>query len=152
MTDFLKNLEGRWTGPATTYMGPETRFEDPWDVSFRVLQGGHFALQEHAIEVDGVAHQGWALLGRKGDTDEFTMTLADSFHTAGTGLLVSEGRLDESGKFSVLGHYQAGPERWGWRTNMQVEDQSLVVSVYNISPAGQEYPAISAQLSRQSTP
>lgn len=146
MSDFLKDLEGRWTGTATTHMGPETRFEDPWDVSFRVLQGGHFALQEHAIQVDGVAHEGWALLGRKGDTDEYTMTLADSFHTAGSGLLVSEGRLSESGKFSVLGHYQAGPEQWGWRTDMQVHGDSLLITVFNISPDGQEYPAIDAHL------
>lgn len=88
MSDFLKNLEGCWTGRATTYFGPETSFEDPWSVSFRVLQGGRFALQEHTIQVQGAEHQGWALLGQKGDGSDFTMTLADSFHTADTGLLV----------------------------------------------------------------
>ncbi len=149
MTDFLKSLEGRWSGRATTFTGPETRFEDPWTVSFRLLQGGHFALQEHSIQVDGADHQGWALLGQTADQGDFTMTLADSFHTAGTGLLVSKGKLDPTGKLSVLGHYQAGTEQWGWKTQMQVSADTLVIAVFNISPDGQEYPAIDARLTRQ---
>ena len=77
------------------------------------------------------------------------MALADSFHTADTGLLVSEGSLVEAGKFSVLGHYQAGNEQWGWRTDMQISDDTLIISVFNVSPDGQEYPAIDARLNRE---
>ena len=63
--------------------------------------------------------------------------------------MVSEGKLDTTGTLSVLGDYQAGPEKWGWRTNMQIADETLLINVFNISPDGQEYPAIEASLSRE---
>lgn len=147
MNSFFANLEGAWEGRATTWFGPGEGFSDPWSMEFQLLQGGKFVLQRHSLEVQGKPHQGWALIGRD-DSNEYSMSLADSFHTAGTGLLMSRGRVDESGQLSVLGHFEAGGEQWGWRTTLQVQGEALTLRAYNISPAGEESLAIEAPLTR----
>lgn len=148
MTELFKNLQGRWTGQATTHFGPDTHFDDPWSLQFSILPGGRFLLQEHKIQVQGADHQGWLLFGIDGE-GKVTTALADTFHTSESGLLVSTGQLTAEGTLSVLGHYQAGDQRWGWRTEMALHDDTLVISVFNISPEGDEYPAIEGKLTRE---
>jgi len=49
----------------------------------------------------------------------------------------------------LTGSYAAGPERWGWRTELHLGDDLLVRSI-NISPAGEESPGIEARWTRLS--
>jgi len=146
MSEFLPKLNGRWRGVTTTWFEPGPGFQDPWEVEFRLLPGGNFALQEHSIQVQGQPHQGWALIGRD-DHEHYSVSLADSFHTSTTGVLHMTGGL-EDGALSVLGSYAAGEERWGWRTTMTFEGESLLIRAFNIAPDGSEYPALEARLNR----
>ena len=62
----------------------------------------------------------------------------------GTAIMFSTG--DElPGKVAVTGYYgagSAGEPEWGWRTEMQPEGESLIITAYNISPAGEEAKAV----------
>lgn len=78
------------------------------------------------------------------------MAWVDSFHM-GTGIMFSQG--SKPGKlFSVLGNYgePGTPEPWGWRTVLELRDSNtLVITAYNITPAGEEGMATETVFSRK---
>ena len=80
------------------------------------------------------------------DAAQYELCWVDSFHT-GSAMMLSLGDLRADGLISVTGSYQAGDERWGWRTEIEVDD-ALVVRAFNISPAGEESRAIEARWTR----
>ncbi len=149
MSEFLDSLQGEWRGTATTWFEPGPGFQDPWKVSFRVMPGGRVALQDYTMSVQGAPHQGWALIAKE-DSGAYTVAWADSFHTGGNSIMNSTGAVDAGGKLSVLGSYAAGPdERWGWRTEVERQGAELLLRAFNITPQGDEYPAIEARLQKE---
>jgi hypothetical protein len=149
MSDLLERLAGQWQGTATTWFEPGPGFEDPWKVSFRSVAGGNFVLQEYTMNVQGNPHEGCALIGRD-QSGNVTIAWADSFHTGESGVMTSTGRV-EDGVLDVLGSFEAGGERWGWRTQMQFEGEVLVMRAFNISPAGESHRAIEMRLRQADT-
>jgi hypothetical protein len=149
MSDFLASLEGEWSGTATTWFEPGPGFQDPWNVTYRVMPGAGLALQDYTMSVQGSPHQGWALIARE-DSGRYTVAWADSFHTGGNSIMTSTGTVDADGRVSVLGSYEAGPdERWGWRTELQLQGAELTLLAFNITPQGDEYPAIEVRLQKR---
>ena len=75
----------------------------------------------------------------------------NNFHN-GTRIMVSEGKEGESpDKPNVLGSYPApeGPD-WGWRTTLEMRGKdNLVVTHYNITPDGDESPAVEFDYKRK---
>lgn len=144
MNDLFEKLAGQWQGTATTWFEPGPGFQDPWHVRFRALPGGNFVLQEYTLSVQGKPHEGCALIGRD-EGGNVTVAWADSFHTSGTGVMTSTGHV-RAGVLDVLGSYEMGGQRWGWRTEMQLEGEELVVRAFNVFPDGASHPAIEVRL------
>ena len=86
------------------------------------------------------------LLGFHRDAEQYEMTWVDSFHT-GSAIIWSTGAPREDGVIAVTGSYLAGGERWGWRTEFHTRN-GLIMRAYNISPAGEEAPAIETEWTR----
>jgi hypothetical protein len=65
-------------------------------------------------------------------------------------MMFCEGR--ETGRgFAVLGSYDdpSGGPSWGWRTEFTVvDDRHVVISAFNITPAGEEAKAVETVLER----
>ncbi len=140
-------LCGHYSGEVKTWLDPAA---DP-DVSRGELHvsglfGGRWLRLEMAGVVAGTQHAGEMLLGFHVDAAQYELCWVDSFHT-GSNMMLSVGGRREDGVIGVTGSYEAGGERWGWRTEIAAGD-GLVVRAFNVTPGGEESPAIEARWTR----
>ncbi len=150
----LAKLAGNWKGLAKVWFEPG----EPVDTSkaegtIRPVMGGKWMLFEYKGSFQGKPLEGLAILGFHNALKRFEFAWIDSFHTY-PGIMFSEGQRDVD-RFSALGSYAyVTPEteqHWGWRTEFELQnDNSLVVTAYNISPEGEESLATQAVYKRQS--
>lgn len=148
----LLQLIGEWQGTTRTWFEPG----DPVDISpmtgtIKPLFDGRFVQHEYKGTFQQKPFEGICIMGYHLLSQTFQSTWVDTFHM-GTGIMLSEGKANEP-FFSVLGSYSSGgeqPEQWGWRTTVTVEDENnIVFTAYNISPAGEETLATETRYSRK---
>ncbi|WP_118975267.1 DUF1579 domain-containing protein [Taibaiella koreensis] len=148
----LSRMAGAWQGIARTWFEPDVvADESPVKGTIRPVLGGRFLLHEYEGSFAGKPLQGIVIYGYDLNTGRFQSAWIDSFHM-GTGIMYAQQRT-EAGHFSVYGTYQvmAGEQQeWGWRTDMELEDdRTLLITAYNITPAGEETRATEIVYRRQ---
>lgn len=140
----LGRLVGEWEGRTRTWFTPDDLAdESPWRGTIRPLLDGRFVVHEYTGAMGGEPLQGSATFGCNLGSGAFEMAWVDSFHT-GTAIMSATGEAAEGG-FSVLGSYAdpSGGPPWGWRTAVRlVSDDELVITAYNVTPAGEEGKAV----------
>lgn len=145
----LMALAGSYRGRISTYLDPAAAPEHTeGELQATPLFGGRWLRLEQSGTVMGKPHAGEMLLGFHKDAAQFESCWVDSFHT-GSAMMLSTGAARADGVIAVTGSYVAGPERWGWRTELHLGEDLLIRSI-NISPAGEELPAIEARWTRLS--
>ncbi len=143
----LQSLCGHYRGEVRTWFDPTAEPDiGRGELHVSAVAGGRWLRFEQAGTVAGTQHAGELLLGFHADAAQFEVSWVDSFHT-GSAIMHSLGDLRDDGRISVTGSYQAGPERWGWRTEIATDD-GLIVRSFNITPAGEESRAIEARWTR----
>jgi hypothetical protein len=149
----LQGLSGHYTGRTSTWLDPP----NPPDVADGELHagplaGGRWLRLEQLGSVAGTPHSGEMLLGYDGGAKQFELCWVDSFHTAGA-MILSRGSPRDDGVIAVTGSYAAGEERWGWRTELFLRPNGDLESrAINITPAGQESPALETLWTRTKEP
>lgn len=133
-------LEGEWEGETKTWFEADQLADvSPMTGTMKPILGGRFILFEYEGTLTGKPFEGIAIIGFSISDDKFQMAWVDSFHM-GTGIMFSQGKNAEK-LFSVLGNYGGAelPEPWGWRSEIELKDaDTMIVTAYNISPAGEE--------------
>jgi len=135
----LNALTGQWKGITQTWFEPgKLADESPMEGKITSILDGRFILYEYKGSLQNKPFEGMAIFGFELGEGKFQGAWVDSFHM-GTGIMFSEGA--KSGKnISVLGTYgspDAG-KQWGWRTEMEWQNEDLVITAYNITPEGEE--------------
>lgn len=141
---FLASLAGEWKGTAKTYFEPGVLGdESEWRGTIRPILDGWFMLHEYEGAFDRTRHLGAAIIGYNTFHRRYEMAWIDTHHN-GTAMMFAIGAKQDA-RPSMLGSYpdpSGGPD-WGWRTELEVRDEStVVVTAYNITPAGEEAVAI----------
>lgn len=146
----LAGMTGDWAGTTRVWFGPDQLAdESPQSGRIRVVAGGRFLLHEYDSAFQGEAQQGAAIYAVHLDAGTCESAWADSFHT-GTSIMFSSAATDGD-RFAVLGGYDDGKggPRWGWRTEIeQPGDDELVITMFNISPQGEETKAVETRYVR----
>ena len=144
LDDVLYHMLGVWNGYTRVWLTPGV-LADESEVTATVTEflDGRFALHEYYGSFDDEPMKGAAVYGRNWQTEKPEALWTDSFHQADGWMACSHcGAEDE---FTVLGHYgdgHGGPE-WGWRTTITMPDtDTLIITMHNITPTGEEAKAV----------
>ena len=140
---FLK-LIGNWHGTVRTWFEPE-KLTDEAKISgsFSSLVSGKFLRHSYESTIQGKTRKGEETVVQNEVTKNYEVSWFDSFHM-NYAILFSTGKATQDG-FSVFSQYDIakGVPPWGWRTEYRlIDDNSLIITSYNVTPEGQESKAI----------
>ena len=110
---------------------------------------GNFHQINYTWAYEGQPQAGLLLLGYNKELEAAMAIWLDSWHTSEQ-FMHFEGSVDESGKLNLNGSYSvaSGPD-WGWRITLQLDDKgSFLITMYNVSPDGDELWAVKAEYER----
>lgn len=140
----LTGFTGEWTGTNRLYFeganGP--MLESPSQLKAEMVVE-RFLQVRYDWAYEGKPKEGLLLVGSDAKAGVATVAWVDSFHQS-TRVMFCSGVPLASG-VSVKGSYGVGegPD-WGWRMDLELAGTELRLTMYNISPEGQEYLAVLA--------
>ena len=87
------------------------------------------------------------LIGFESTPGLVTVVWIDSWHN-GARMLISTGSLDQGRAIDVRGVYPTGVDSpdWSWRTRLEASASSWTMTMFNVSPDGDETLAVSARV------
>lgn len=146
---FFARMAGDWRGISKLWLEPGKLADEAAIVAtIQLLLEGRFALYLYQSSIQGEPQHGMFTFGYNITLEQYEASWVDSFHNS-TGIMFCVGTEKKNG-FSVLGSYpdpSGGPD-WGWRTEVELVDDELTITAYNITPEGEEAKATEAILTR----
>ena len=156
--DAMAALAGRWQATYRLRGDPSFDSDTPSTATLAPILGGRFVRidytwDEHDSLDENGPQTGSLLVGLEPELEPapgaVTVIWLDSWHN-GRRTMVCRGVLLERGGVDVLGSYPggAGKPDWGWRTVLQPDSDAWSMTMYNVSPDGDEALAVSADYRR----
>ena len=145
----LASLAGSWTTTYKLFLEPPRSFESASTATVTPVLDGRFVRIDYTWSHDGKACAGSLLVGHERSTGIATIAWIDNWHNSDK-ILMSTGALGDDGAVDVRGSYPApsGPD-WGWRTRLEPGADGWSMLMFNVSPDGEEYPAVDARYQRR---
>ena len=148
----LETMVGKWEGTCKTWLRPGSEPDESKIAGeFKALEGVKVIRHSYESSFQEEPRNGEETIAYNAPENEFQVSWFDTFHM-NYALLLSTGKANEEGNgFTVLSKYRMGPDQdyWSWRTEYEVVDEdTLRVVAYNITPAGQEGKAVDISYKR----
>lgn len=141
---------GEWSGTNRLNLSwlddPVKQSDSALTVSYKARR--QFVAFDYTWVYEGEPQEGLLLLGADERSDAVQTVWTDSWHSKNT-LMLSDGKVLEDGSISVKGYYKVeGHPDWGWRTIISREGDILRLTMYNVSPDGDEELAVETAYQR----
>jgi Protein of unknown function (DUF1579) len=142
-------LMGPWRGTYSLRGAPSFDGDSASDAEVTPMLGGRFVRVDYTWSDRGKLQTGSMLIGFEPQPSLVTVVWIDTWHN-GSRMLISTGSLDGHA-IGVRGAYPTGsglPD-WGWRTRLEATAASWAMTMFNVSPEGDETLAVSARYERE---
>ncbi|MEZ5399768.1 MAG: DUF1579 family protein [Bryobacteraceae bacterium] len=139
---------GRWAGKSRLYLEGAAGPHSESDSTLEVAAGVNPTAREirYGWSHEGQPQRGVLLIAAHPKDHSVTAAWLDSWHQ-GVSVMFSSGEAAAHG-FSVRGSYAVpGHPDWFWRIAIEAAPDRLRLTMYNISPDGEEHLAVSADYS-----
>jgi hypothetical protein len=149
----LKSAAGNYKGTNRLHYPPENPpDESRSNLNLTSILNGKFVRIDYSWSYKNERQEGSMLIGFVPKENLVTMHWIDTWHMSNK-VLVLQGTVESDGSINVFGSYPAPPDPdWGWRIVIKPADETLNISMFNISPKGEEEPAVEASYNRISFP
>ncbi len=146
----LGSLTGEWKGTNhlhTPWM-PEPLHQSDSTMSVSEQIKGQFLSFNYTWSHEGEPQEGIIIVGWDEKTNVVKAVWTDSWHMSHN-LMNCEGAVNGDGSLSMKGFYSV-PDHpdWGWRTDIIPGDDAFKLVMYNVSPEGEEHPAVETEYAR----
>ena len=146
----LTKLVGDWTGTNRLWLDPKAPAQESDATASVTLEArGQFATIRYTWAYDGDQCEGMLLVRLVDTPTKADVVWIDSWHMRNEFLVMRPDAV-EGAIVSALGSYPAppGPD-WGWRITLHSENPDvLLIAMHNITPDGEEAPAVEIALKR----
>jgi hypothetical protein len=145
----LNSIAGNYKGTNLLYYPPEKPpDETPSDLNLASILNGRFVRIDYTWSYHNASQEGSMLIGFVPDENLVTMHWIDTWHMSNK-VLALKGTSEADGSIHLLGSYPAPPDPdWGWRIIITPGDRTLNIAMFNISPKGEEDPAVEASYNK----
>jgi hypothetical protein len=147
--DKLKSASGNYKGTNRLYYPPDNKpDETPSNLNLSTILSGRFVRIDYTWSYQNAPQEGSMLIGFEPAENSVTVHWIDTWHMSNK-VLALQGASESDGSINVLGSYPAPPDPdWGWRIVIKSADHSLNITMFNISPQGDEQPAVKANYTK----
>jgi hypothetical protein len=145
----LVALQGSWQAVYQLRGDPSFEGDSPSHATVVPMLGGRFVRIDYAWSERGTPQEGSLLVGLEDTDGRVTAVWIDTWHN-GARMMVCTGRPGPDGGIDVRGTYPAGagaPD-WGWRTQLTLDTDAWAMTMYNVTPDGDEMLAVRAEYGR----
>lgn len=139
------SMAGQWRGKNVLH-DPETNQpeESESTLTWTPILDNRFFRVDYTWKYRGSPQEGMYLIGYEDGGRTISLHWIDTWHM-GNQVMALNGSADEAGGFAALGSWGPADAPWGWRIAIRPgEGGSLRMEMTNITPDGQEYPAVEA--------
>ena len=145
----LAALQGPWQAVYQLRGDPSFEGDSPSLATVVPVLGGRFVRIDYTWIEHHTPQEGSLLIGHEPDTGVVTTVWIDSWHN-GVRMMPCTGRLGPDGGIDVRGSYPTGPGSpdWGWRTQIILDAGDWAMTMWNVTPDGEEALAVRAEYSR----
>lgn len=144
--ELQENLTGDWTGENILRLSWLTPPEYPSasKLTAKKAIGEKFLALEYTWEYENKAHQGFILLGFDSKEEIVRASWADSWHSSDRPMPLV-GKINEQNAIELFGTYQVpNHPDWGWKINIAPATAAMQITMYNVTPEGEEDLAVKA--------
>ncbi len=149
MLDALLALSGAWQGRYQLRGDPSFDGDSDSTAQVTPVLGARFVRVDYTWSDRGTAQEGLLLIGGEPKTGVVTVVWLDSWHN-GPRMMTCTGAGTPDGGIDVRGTYPAGPGSpdWGWRTRIDPHPDAWTLTMFNVTPEGEEALAVQVEYRR----
>lgn len=150
LDDIKDSLIGVWTGENVlrlSWMTPP-EFKSVGELTATTAVRDKFLSITYKWSHEDTTHEGLILIGFDAKQQTATASWMDSWHSS-TAPMLLKGTISDEKTIDLRGEYEVpNHPNWGWRIVITPNNDALQMTMYNISPEGEEDLAVQADYKR----